>query len=453
MGDAHRLLIAMLLGSLVATVRWAAAAEDELLARAQRLVEQQKGAEAYALLQPQAEARAGDPAFDYVFGVAALDAGKLVEAAFALERVLDVQPDNALARAELGRTYYEMGENDAARKEFERVKGQQIPPDFQLTLDRYLSAIDARFEKSRTRYQVYIETGVGYDSNVNSATDARNVVLPALGSLTFNLDANAQEQDSAIWTINAGVTFTSPLDRGFSLFGGIDLNHRAALEDTTCRTAKGDTTCSTQSATGSLGVQYEQGRNKYRLSGQAQRFYVGSDENQDYAGGNAQWIHTLGNRDQVSAFAQGAAIRFPGQEIRDVNRFTGGLGWGHIFAARGTPVLFASIFGGTERETEDNARGVGRNLAGARLGGEVSVNKRTKAFATFDYQGSWYDSPTPGFVKDREDDYFRAGAGMRYAITRLISVRPEVSYTVNDSNTAIVDYDRWQAMLTFSSDF
>src|SRR5262245_64922836 len=41
-------------------------------------------------------------------------------AVFALERVLALQPDNHLARAEIARAYLALGERDAARREFER---------------------------------------------------------------------------------------------------------------------------------------------------------------------------------------------------------------------------------------------------------------------------------------------------------------------------------------------
>ena len=54
------------------------------------------------LAQQQSE-RAGEPAYDYDLAVAAIDAGKYGEAIVALQRVLAIQPKNALARAELAR--------------------------------------------------------------------------------------------------------------------------------------------------------------------------------------------------------------------------------------------------------------------------------------------------------------------------------------------------------------
>src|ERR1051325_6517870 len=88
---------------------------DELTDRAKRLLNQRQAKQAYELLLPQEGARAGDPEFDYLLGIAALDAGAPERAVFALERVLAVQPNNHVARAEIARAYLALGEREAAR--------------------------------------------------------------------------------------------------------------------------------------------------------------------------------------------------------------------------------------------------------------------------------------------------------------------------------------------------
>ena len=58
------------------------------------------------------------------------------------ERVLAVQPDNARARAEIGRAYLALGESVGARRELETVRNQNVPPEVARAIDRLLSAID-----------------------------------------------------------------------------------------------------------------------------------------------------------------------------------------------------------------------------------------------------------------------------------------------------------------------
>jgi tetratricopeptide (TPR) repeat protein len=87
---------------------------DAVTDRAAALLKRGDAKAAYELLLPLESQRAGDPAYDYLLGIAALDAGDPERAVFALERVLAQQPDNALARAEIARAYYVMGEREAA---------------------------------------------------------------------------------------------------------------------------------------------------------------------------------------------------------------------------------------------------------------------------------------------------------------------------------------------------
>src|SRR4051812_6031670 len=77
----------------------ASAFADALTDRARRLIAERNHQAAYKLLLPQEGTRAGDPEFDYLLGISALDSGDLERAVFALERVLAVQPNNHVARA------------------------------------------------------------------------------------------------------------------------------------------------------------------------------------------------------------------------------------------------------------------------------------------------------------------------------------------------------------------
>ena len=147
----------------------ARAAEDPLLA-AKALLDARKPAAAYALLKPLEETRAGEPGFDYLIGIAALDSGEALEAVFALERVVDLAPDNGPARAELARAYLALGETEDARKEFTKVKALELPEDVEQRIDQYLATIDVYENATRTRFRPYVQMGLGYDSNVNGGT-------------------------------------------------------------------------------------------------------------------------------------------------------------------------------------------------------------------------------------------------------------------------------------------
>ena len=117
--------------------------QSALINHAKRLLEQRRAAQAYEALMPLESACAGDPVFDYLFGIAAVDAGVPERAVFAFERVLALRPDDHLARAEIARAFLLLGERDAARREFEIVRRQRIPAAVKAVIDQYLAAIAA----------------------------------------------------------------------------------------------------------------------------------------------------------------------------------------------------------------------------------------------------------------------------------------------------------------------
>ena len=167
--------LTIIVGSLFAVPP--AFAQDATLDRAKQLIADQKGKGngAFELLAPLEEQRSGNADFDYLLGVAAIDAGEYTRAVFALERVLAVRPDHPQARAEIARAYFLMGENKTARSEFEAVKAARPPAEVAATIDRFLSALDARQAGTggqRTGVTGYLEAGVGYDTNANTATGA-----------------------------------------------------------------------------------------------------------------------------------------------------------------------------------------------------------------------------------------------------------------------------------------
>lgn len=421
-------------------------AADALIERAGALLEAGEPQQAYALLAAEAAERGGDPEFDLALGVAALEAGEPAQAAFALERVLAVDPDHARARTELARAYFLMGENEAAREEFSNVRRQTLPPAQTRAIDDYLSAIDARLRAQQRRIGIFIEAAAGWDSNVNSATDSSQVALPAFGNIVFTLDRSGRELDSGFFEVNGGMAFNAPfLARDdLRIFGAADLHERITVEEEDFRT---------RGANGQLGLRHERGADAFLVSLLAQRFWIDGDPNRDQGGVLAQWQHAFGRRTQASLFGQWAMQRFPGQEVRDVDQFSLGAGLVHQFEGAGAPIVYASVYGGGDDE-QDNARDdIGRSFAGVRVGGQYAWNARTLLTGGASWQWSRYGDEDPLFLERRRDHFILLRAGIEYALNRNWSLRPELQYANNDSTLPVNDFDRWQLLMTVRNDF
>ena len=442
------LLIVLITFSMLAQAP--ARADEDTLAQAQSLIAGGVPGEAYALLKPLEDERAGDAEFDYLFGLAALDSGHALEAVFALERVVDANPSNGPARGELARAYLALGETDDALSEFEKVQAMDnLPPEARQTIDRYMSNIDLFHDRTRTRFKPWFQVALGYDTNVNGATDDKSVIVPGI-SLTQPATLSGTE-NSPLWNIGAGLRFTSPLsvENGLSLVGRIALDHRLTVDEADFKTLGGN---------GQLGVHWKKDAHQVSLTADGDITKIDGTGifhgNRESAGITTQYQYALDKNDQLSSFAQFSIVRFPDQRVRDVNRTTFGAGWGHAFSdVPGTPIVFLSGFGGFEDAQSARGGHFGRTFYGARVGASYKPAEKHTVFGSFTYQESDYYDPVPGFLAKRDDEFVDVNVGYRYQYDKNWSLSPTLRYNDNSSNVVINDFDRFEVLLTLRNDF
>jgi len=414
---------------------------DQALERAKQLLEQKRPAQAYRLLLPLEPQRAGEPEFDYLLGIAALDSGHRERAIFALERVLAVQPDNALARAEIARAYLAVGEKDTARKEFETVKREPIPAAAKATIDRYLSAIRA---SESTQVQGFIELGIGSDSNVNSATGSSQIALPSFGGIIATLNPAATSQKDSFGTVLGGINFTRKLNERWSLVGGAAANGKFNRQYDQFDTLTLD---------GNLGARWSKDDDAVTLAAQMQSFELDNARYRDSRGLVAQWQHSLDERRQLSAYLQYAQLRYPSQSIRDANRGIVGAAYAQAFSSRLSPVLFLSAYGGTEKELADGVPHLGHRPWGIRVGGQFKPAEGWTVFGGVDYEERRYGGPEPIFLATRKDRQTDLRLGASYLLRAGMTLILQASDTDNKSNIELYRFRRTLATASVRFDF
>jgi tetratricopeptide (TPR) repeat protein len=403
---------------------------DALTDRAKQLLGARQHKQAYDLLLPQEPNRAGDPEFDYLLGIAAIDAGDPERGIFALERVLALQPNNHVARAEIARAYLAVGEKEAARREFETVRRQQIPEDAKASIDRYLSAIAA---SDITQVRGYMEVAFGYDSNVNSATAQNQIAVPSLGGLLFNI-SSGNRRDSPFGSFSGGANFTRKVGESFAVIGGASAFMKANPFEDAFDTYTWDA---------NLGGRLTSGKNAFTLAGQFQEFGVDFARYREAAGLVAQWQHNYHERRQSSIYAQFTDLKYPTQPIRDAERGVLGIAYGTALTnAEYSPVIFASVYGGQEREKADGVPHLGHDLAGIRLGGQMRLGTGINAFANASFERRLYGGTEPLFLVRRADEQYDVSVGVTYLLRAATTLIGQISHTSNDSNVVLNDFDR-----------
>ena len=376
--------------------------------------------------------RVGDPDYDMTLGLAALDSGRYGEAILAFQRVLAVQPDNARAQAELARAYAMAGDVDTARAEFETVRGNpSIPDPVRNRIDGVVRQLDSAIAGGASEITGYFDVEGGYDSNINTATDAISITLPLfafLGPATLN--GAAREQDAGFYQIQGGLSGSTPLSRQTRLFGSVLGNWRDNIDSRFVDQA---------SAVGTLGLSHSLASGDVvSLSGQAQRFWLGHNGYRTSVGGDIRYTKRLSGDRALSVSGQYFRLNYDGSPLQDAERFSGSI----TYADKS---IYGGVGGGKEETRRVGADQLSYAFVNAQLGGEWQLGEKASIIAGASVEHRNYDSRDPLFLKGRKDTQYDASLGLRYRFTDTISVRPRVTYTRNDSNIGLYDYDRWTA--------
>ncbi len=402
-----------------------AAPADELKA----LLDQGKAAEAYALGKKYPD-QLGSPAFDFSFGVAAVDAGHAGEGVLALERYIANFPDNQAARLELARGYFVLGDNARAREEFDAVQKANPPPAVQANVQRFMDAIRARESAYKTTAGFYAEVGVGHDSNVNGGVGSPNVNLPGFGAVT--LLTGVKTADSFGY-LGVGGNVTHPVAPGVALFGSVGAD---------AKLNRNDTDFNQGNANLAGGVSLLRDKNTYRLTGSYNELSVQNDWYRKATGVSGEVNHQLDELQMINGFVQYAKLKYqPPNDVRDADLWAFGGGYRKAFIGSWQPLLTLSATYGQERDVRSRPD-LGRKFYGGRAAIAVTPRPQWGLSVGATYQESRYDGPDLLLGEVRKDKYYGLDAVLSYALTRNWSVRGEYAYSNNKANLALYEFER-----------
>ncbi|UZK65464.1 surface lipoprotein assembly modifier [Sphingomonas sp. M1-B02] len=418
----------------------AAAQSDELVGRAMALHAGGQARAAVELLLPFEAQRAGDPDFDYALGLAAADANLPGVALPALQRVLAKQPGNVQARAEIARVYAMAGDIDTARAEFDTVVADPSLPDpVRQRFDRLVRDYDREIAGGGNTLSGFADLEAGYDGNINQATAAGTVTLPAFAFLgPATLGGSARRIDAAFGQLQGGISAQNALGRQTRAFASVLGFIRDNAENSAFDQA---------ALTGTIGIGHTlANRDVLSLSGQVQQYWLGHDPFRASFGAIGQFTHRLAGGEALSFAASYTRLDYHRDRLRDADRFAGSI----TYAGR---IVYAALSGGTERTLQNPARHLGNDFVGIQTGTEYPLSRSIAltGAAAFEYRD--YAGADPLFLRGRRDSQLDASIGLRAVVATGISLRPRVSWTRNASNNDLYDYRRVTASLGLRAEF
>ncbi|HZZ91872.1 MAG TPA: tetratricopeptide repeat protein [Usitatibacter sp.] len=447
--------IAALCLALAADVAFAQAADP--LAHARSLLQASDAKAAFAELAPMQGRHAGEPEFDYLLGVAALDSGHIDDAIIAFERVLAVMPNHAGARMDLARAYYAAGAFDLAEAAFQRLQLLNPPPQAQAAIARYLSAIRQRRNQAQEGWLGYTELGIGYDSNLTGVpTNFGAAALQSFNIVGIEPTGNAVKRHAPYVQGLAGIDYSRPVSRGWNVFAAGDLLGRAYRSESDFNIGSVDVRA---------GAGLNQGQTQWRFAGDYLYFKQEGEAPGDpkptndrhMAGVSADWRRALDPKTQVGLGLQLNSVRFPTQDVEDFNQVYLSASWLHSFERQGVPLVYLTGFLTDDHAIHTLADGSttkSKNLAGLRAFGQYSLDPKLQVFAGL---GAIYRRDKDAFarsttVEKGRDTFGEASAGLFWSFQKTCGLRLLYAYTRNNSNIDIYDFDRHEISTTIRCD-
>lgn len=424
-----------------------ALANPEALENARRLLNQSNPKQAYMELIKLESQLAGNLEYDYLLGVASLDSGKIDDAIIAFERVLATNPNHAGAQMDLARAYFAAGSFDLAEASFRELAASNPPPAAQQTIARYLEAIHARKRQTTAGWQGYAELGLGYDSNITGVpTDFGAAAQQSFGIVGIEATGNSVKRKAGFGTLAGAMDYSMPLSRGWSLFAGGEAKFRGYEGESKYNSAAGELRAGGALNDGPTQWRAAAGYSAFNQEGEAPGDPQPTNDRR-IANVQGEWRYSLDTKTQVGLGLQYGQVRFPKNEIEDFDQVYLNASWMRSFETRGVPLLYLSAFASDDEAKNKLPDGVtdkSKNLAGLRGYLQVSVTPKLNVFNAL---GFVYRKDKDAFARATEvekgkDKFAEFLLGLNWQFRKTCAVRAQYSYTRNDSNISIYDFNR-----------
>lgn len=406
----------------------------------------------------QVEGTPGPAAVQSEFDAAmqAVEANRLRTARQQLTALLAANPSLSRARLELARVYYLSQDYGAARLEAQRVLDDpNTPPTVQATVLAFLAQIDADEARYAARHQwtPSFYAGLMYDSNINYGL-AQDIV--DIGGLPFIVSPDSKEKSGGAAVLNTGIAHTFNPNRRFE-----------AGEDTGSFVWQSEANAYYRAyfdeSDFNLGVLTLRTGPAWIVPGRW-RAYVGLQADEIFLGGDALALFTSLNPGAIWQVGENWEVALDGiitqrdyhdgdESGRDGWYEAGNLAVGRYFSQRSVLVQAGVSYANFDADDEPFSY----------QGPEVFVGFNAAAwtngavFARISYR--WYDfsGEEPGFDTPRDDTELRTLLGFQHDFREgwldRWSLIGSWSYTDNQSNVAIYEYDRNQVSLGLSRRF
>ena len=405
--------------------------EKQTIAQLTQLIKNKQYPEAFALADKHIMAYGGEPSFDFLTGLAALQVGQYQQAVFAFERTIIVKPQWKKARFNLAKAYYTIDNFVAANTELQRLLKEVKDNKFQQAINRLILRVDKAQLTQQQEFKQAIGISLGHDSNINSGSTIDSFNSPLLSQpIVLNADGKAIADQRV--NLNYQMRYRHPLSQKRSLVGDASLYYTDYYDDendqfeTTVANLAGHYQDQWLDTTMQLGVYFR----PLWLDGHAYRDQYGVSAdftlplNQQWQLGWQLGLGSTDYNDIDSLDASDTTVSISGQ-------YRSGM-WQHQLSANITDV---------DAKNNDSQHNTYR-MKTLEFQSSYIISPSQQLTFALQWQDYDYDVIHPFFLKFREDELIRTSLGWRYRQNDQLVWQVNYQYHKKRSNLPIYRYQR-----------
>lgn len=396
------------------------------------LVNNQDFKQAYELAQQHLEVLEGDSQFDFHYGFSAAQSGFYNEAVFVFERLSTEYPQVPRYRLELARCHYALGQLDASERQFRLVQSSNPPNQVMITIDAFLRRIEEQRHALSPSWQGQASYSGGYDSNINSSSDIKEIDILLGGTeQRVRLNDDQTATSSGFYKLRGELSYSAPVTKrsGFDVRIGGQRKANAKTDDYDLNSVFIDG-----------GLQLVRGYHHWRAGGRYQQYWLADDSLQNTLAANLAWKYRLTPDWRLTAKTE---VRNNDNQLNDELdalqlEISAGPEYTHGDIAAQSALVISTD------STDDSP--LAKDVVGLNLSGQYSLSAANALYGSFAWRNYSFQNKNPQDLlsngKQRSENLIQLILGYNQHILPMLSAFGQFSYMDNQSNIDLYQYDR-----------
>lgn len=413
----------------------ALAERDALVNQAAEYLRNKEPQKAFDILAPKEVERSGDPDFDLAFGVAANQTKRYTLAIMAFERVLQVQPNNASARAELARVYYAVRDNKRAKELLKEAKAIGVPTQIGRKIDQFIDIIEnpqslQNKQPKRFSFGHSIYFDIGQDNNINRAPSKTTFKLPGI-SVPLPIAEEGKKVKSSYFNLGYSAGARYEFNQNWAWTGTANINTRS-----NSKTKRLDT----QSISASTGGSYSKERHHLNLLFHTSLQMLDGKKAATNHGISGSWGY------HIDGFRQISSSLGYFEDHNHINRFNNSkkisadISYSHML--RTGTYLFAGLYTSIDTPTNKRIADKKTHAWGLRTGVQHHIRENLSLSASVSYENRAYKGIDPTFKRKRNDKQYNFQTSLSWSPWKNVIISPGFGLEQSHSNIDFYSFKR-----------